>query len=54
MQTEPVATFVLLDWLIDINSPRVREDISVGIFVVIDESVPLKIFESRFRPSKPT
>lgn len=54
MQIEPMATFVLFDWLVDVNSPRVREDIAVGIFVVINGSVALEIFESGFRPLEPT
>lgn len=49
-----MATFVLLNRLVDIDSPRVREDIPVSIVVVIDRSVALEILEGGFRPLEPT
>lgn len=39
-----MATFVVLNWLVDLNSPRVREDIPIGIVVIVDRSVTLEIF----------
>ena len=49
-----MATFVLLDWLVDVDSLRVREDIPVGIVVVIDGSVALETFEGGLGPLEPT
>lgn len=54
MEVEPVAASVLLNWFVDIDSPRVREDIPVGIVVVIDRSVALEILEGGLRPLEPT
>ena len=54
MEVQPVASFVLLNWLVDIDSLRVREDIPVSIVVVIDRSVALEILEGGLRPLEPT
>lgn len=45
-----MASFVLLNWLVDIDSPRVREDIPVSIVVVIDRSVALESLKVDFDP----
>ena len=45
MEVEPVSTFVLVDWLVDFDSSRVREDIPIGIVVIIDCPVNLEIFK---------